>query len=156
MGWRDICRSTAERTVIASVLQRVATGDTLLLTFLDLKHWPKVACRLADQCSLVHDNVARQKFGRTHLKYHVKKELPNLPPDRYTRTDAAFIVPRVLELTCAANDLKRWAAELGYDACVSLGTRGAARLRAELDYWYASLYGLTATPLDPRPRRRDG
>ena len=31
MGWRDICRSTDERTVIASVFPKVGTGDTLLL-----------------------------------------------------------------------------------------------------------------------------
>ncbi|AQV92288.1 hypothetical protein BJN34_00075 [Cupriavidus necator] len=37
MGWRDICRSTDERTVIASVIPRVGTGDTVLLMFPDLR-----------------------------------------------------------------------------------------------------------------------
>uniref|UniRef100_UPI003FA39844 Eco57I restriction-modification methylase domain-containing protein n=1 Tax=Methylocaldum sp. GT1BB TaxID=3438963 RepID=UPI003FA39844 len=148
MGWRDICRATDERTVIASVVPRVATGDTLLLMFPDPKFGPKVACLLADQCSLVHDYVARQKVGGTHLKYHVKKQLPNLSPDRYTETDLAFIVPRVLELTYTAHDLQAWAADLGYDGePFPFDPERRAHLRAELDAWYARLYGLTRDEL---------
>lgn len=148
MGWRDICRSTDERTVIASVVPRVATGDTLLLMFPDPKHGPKAACLLADQCSLVHDYVARQKVGGTHLKYHVKKQLPNLPPDRYTDADLAFIVPRVLELTYTACDLKPWAADLGYDGePFPWNPERRVQLRAELDAWYARLYSLTRDEL---------
>ena len=148
MGWRDICRSTDERTVIASVAPRVATGDTLLLIFPDPKHGSKAACLLADQCSLVHDYVARQKVGGTHLKYHVKKQLPNLPPDRYTQTDLAFIVPRVLELTYTAYDLAPWAADLGYTGePFPWNPDRRAQLRAELDAYYARLYGLTRDEL---------
>lgn len=147
MGWRDICRSTDERTVIASVVPRVATGDTLLLMFPDPKHGSKVACLVADQCALVHDYVARQKVGGTHLKYHVKKQLPNLPPDRYNDVDLAFIVPRVLELTYTAHDLKPWA-DLGYDGePFPWNPERRAQLRAELDAYYARLYGLTRDEL---------
>ena len=168
MGWRDICRATDERTVIASVVPLVGTGDTLLLMFPDPKHGVRRACLLADQCSLVHDFAARQKIGGTHLKYHVKKQIVNLPPDRYTEADLAFIVPRVLELTYTAWDLQPWAEEL-----VSVwktetgdwkpGTPEAIRrspftpfpydpdrratLRAELDAYYARLYGLTRDEL---------
>ncbi len=148
MGWRDITNATNERTVIASVVPRVATGDTLLLMFPDPKHGPKAACLLADQCSLVHDYVARQKVGGTHLKYHVKKQLPNLPPDRYTDADLAFIVPRVLELTYTAHDLQPWAADLGYDGePFPWNPERRAQLRAELDAYYARLYGLTRDEL---------
>lgn len=148
MGWRDICRSTDERTVIASVVPRVAAGDTLLLMFPDPKYGAKAACLLADQCSLVHDYVARQKVGGTHLKYHVKKQLPNLPPDCYTDVDLAFIVPRVLELTYTTHDLKLWAEDLGYDgAPFPWSPERRAQLRAELDAYYARLYGLTRDEL---------
>ena len=111
---------------------------------------------LADQCSLVHDFVARQKVGGTHLKYHVKKQLVNLPPDRYTPTDLAFIVPRVLELTYTAHDLKAWGQDLAaYDPrpAAEQGQPFAwnperrAQLRAELDAYYARLYGLTRDEL---------
>ena len=148
MGWRDICRATDERTVIASVVAKVATGDTLLLMFPDPKHGARVAGLLADQCSLVHDYVARQKVGGTHLKYHVKKQLPNLPPDRYSEADLAFIVPRVLELSYTAHDLQPWAADLGHAGLpFAWDPERRARLRAELDAYYARLYGLTRDEL---------
>ncbi|WIV99689.1 N-6 DNA methylase [Kinneretia aquatilis] len=156
MGWRDITNATNERTVIASVVPRLGTGDTLLLMHPDRRHGPRVAGLLADQCSLVHDFVARQKVGGTHLKYHVKKQLVNLPPDRYTDTDLAFIVPRVLELTYTAHDLQAWGQDLAaYDPRPE-AERGKpfawaperrAQLRAELDAYYARLYGLTRDEL---------
>ncbi|CBL44292.1 conserved hypothetical protein [gamma proteobacterium HdN1] len=148
MGWRDICRATDERTVIASVVPRVGTGDTLLLMFPNPEHGAKIACLLADQCSLVHDYVARQKIGGTHLKYHMKKQIVNLPPDHYTEADLAFIVPRVLELTYTAHDLKPWAQDLGFDGNpFPWEETRRATLRAELDAYYAKLYGLSRDEL---------
>lgn len=44
MGWRDITNATNERTVIASVVPRVGTGDTLLLMFPDPKHGVRMGC----------------------------------------------------------------------------------------------------------------
>lgn len=163
MGWRDITNATNERTVIASVVPRVETGDTLLLMFPDPRHGARLACLLADQCSLVHDYVARQKVGGTHLKYHVKKQIVHLPPDRYTPADLAFIVPRVLELTHTADDMQPWADELlaampeaDPRPPAERGTplppfpwnpERRAELRAELDAHYARLYGLTRDEL---------
>ncbi len=156
MGWRDITNATNERTVIASVVPRLGTGDTLLLMYPDLGHGARLACLLADQCSLVHDFVARQKVGGTHLKYHVKKQLVNLPPERYTTESLDFIVPRVLELTYTAHDLKHWGYALAaYDRrpVVERGQPFAwnperrALVRAELDAYYARLYKLTRDEL---------
>lgn len=148
MGWRDICRSTDERTVIASVLPLQGTGDTLLLMFPDPRHGPKLAGLLADQCSLVHDFTARQKVGGTHLKYHTKKQIPVVPPNCYSDSDLAFIVPRVLELTYTAHDLAPWAAALSYEGPpFPFDPDRRAQLRAELDAYYARLYGLTREDL---------
>lgn len=148
MGWRDITNATNERTVIASVFPRAAAGDTLLLMFPSAEPRSKLACLLADQCSFVHDYVARQKVGGTHLKYHVKKQIPILSPERYSESDLAFIVPRVLELTYTSHDLKPWAEDLGYtgEPFVFDGERRAV-LRAELDAYYAKLYGLNEEEL---------
>jgi len=163
MGWRDITNATNERTVIASVVPRAGAGDTLLLMFPDPAHGARLACLLADQCSMVHDYVARQKVGGTHLKYHVKKQIVNLPPDRYTPADLAYIVPRVLELTYTARDLQPWADDL-LAAMPAADPRPPAeraaplppfawnperraQLRAELDACYARLYGLTRDEL---------
>ena len=148
MGWRDITSAHVLRTVIATVLPRVATGDTFLLMFPDMRHGVKVACLLGDQCSLVHDYVARQKIGGTHLKYHMKKQIVNLPPERYSDSNVAFIVPRVLELTYTSNDLQPWAQDLGFEGePFTFDSSRRAIVRAELDAFYAKLYGLTRDEL---------
>ena len=155
MGWRDICRSTDERTVIASVVPRLAVGHTMPLLF-TRQPAAKNAALLANWLSLTFDYVARTKVGGTHLTYGYLKQLPVLPPDRYTAADIDFIVPRVLELTYTAHDLKPWADDLASYDPRSAPERGRpfawdparrAQLRAELDAYYARLYGLTRDEL---------
>jgi len=155
MGWRDICRSTDERTVIASVVPRVGVGHTMPLFSINGSA-VVAAAFLGNWLSLTFDYVARQKVGGTHLTYGYLKQLPVLPPERYTTEDLTFIVPRVLELTYAAHDLKPWADGLAaYDPRPS-AERGRpfdwnperrAQLRAELDAYYARLYGLSRDEL---------
>jgi hypothetical protein len=141
MGWRDICRSTDERTVIASVIPRVGVGHTTPLWF-STESARKQAALLGCLNSLVLDYVARQKVGGTHLTYGYLKQFAVLPPARYTRADLDFIVPRVLELTYTAGDLAAWAADLGYTGTpFPWNPERRAKLRAELDAYYAHLYG---------------
>lgn len=150
MGWRDICRATDERTVIASVLPRAGVGDTLLLMFPGHYRHFLYAGLLADQNSLVHDFIARQKIGGTHLKYHVKKQICVLPPDAYTSSDVAFILPRVLELTYTSHALRPWAEDICPDYSggpFPFDPDRRAVLCAELDAYYARLYGLTRDDL---------
>ncbi|MCS7295421.1 MAG: SAM-dependent DNA methyltransferase, partial [Dehalococcoidia bacterium] len=117
LGWRDIARSTDERTVIASVIPRVAVGDTFLLMLPDISRLEFVPCLLANLDALPFDYVARQKVGGTHLKFNVTKQLPVLPPDVYAQpcpwypgqTLADWIRPRVLELVYTAWDLAPFA-----------------------------------------------
>ncbi|HXG08673.1 MAG TPA: DNA methyltransferase [Gemmataceae bacterium] len=83
LGWRDITNTTNERTVIASILPRVGCGDTVLLMLPDVENRLLLAMPWANLNSFVADFVARQKVGGTHLKYHVFKQLPVLPPAVY-------------------------------------------------------------------------
>jgi len=147
MGWRDICRSTDERTVIASVIPRVGVGHTMPLLF--TQQSPALhAALLANWLSLVFDYLARTKVGGTHLTYNYLKQLPVPPPDRYTADDLDFIVPRVLELTYTAHDLAAWAADLGHRGPpFAWNPERRAYLRAELDAYYARLYGLSRDEL---------
>lgn len=162
MGWRDICRSTDERTVIASVVPRVGVGHTMPLFYI----WQpahQVAAMLGNWSSLTLDYLARQKIGGTHLTYGYLKQFPVLPPDRYTPADLAYIVPRVLELTHTVHDMQAWADDL-LAAMPSADPRPPeqhgtplppfpwnperrAQLRAELDAYFARLYGLTRDEL---------
>jgi hypothetical protein len=144
MGWRDICRSTDERTVIASVIPRIAVGNKIPLFLIS----PRISARhaaalLANLSSLTLDFVARQKVGGTTLNYFYMKQFPVLPPHLYSADDLDFIVPRVLELTYTAHDLAPWAVDLGYTgAPFAWNPERRAQLRAELDMYYARLYGL--------------
>jgi len=157
MGWRDICRSTDERTVIASVVPRVGVGNKIPLFFTSSEvSEAKAGALLGNLSTMTLDFVARQKIGGTTLNYFYMKQFPVLPPDCYTDVDLAFIVPRVLELTYSAHDLQAWGQDLAaYDPrpAAEQGRPFAwnparrAHLRAELDAYYARLYGLTRDEL---------
>ena len=149
LGFRDICRSTDARTVIASVMPRVGVNHKAPLMLPDPNiSIQLVATFLGNLLSLTFDYIARQKIGGTSLTYFYFKQLPVLPPDFYTETDLAFIVPRVLELTYTAHDLQPWTQDLGYDGPpFNFDLERRALLRAELDAWYARAYGLTRDEL---------
>lgn len=149
MGWRRNARSTDERTTIATVMPAFAHGDSLFLYLTSMyvdAH--QNTYLLANLNSLIVDFVARLKVGGMNFSFYYFKQLPVLPPEQYTKTSNAFIVPRVLELTYTAHDLKPWAQDLGYEgAPFAFNIERRAILRAELDAYFARLYGLTRDEL---------
>jgi hypothetical protein len=155
MGWRDITGVEKIRTLISSVIPRSAVGDKFLLFYTAMPA-PFAAALMGNFDSLVCDFIARQKVGGTSFKYFTMKQIAVLPPSRYTSADLDFIVPRILELTYTAHDLKHWAEDLlDYDPR-SAAERGQpftwnperrAQVRAELDAYYARLYGITRDEL---------
>jgi len=103
---------------------------------------------LANLCSLVFDYVARIKLGGTHLTFFVLKQLPVLPPQAYDQTSLDFISSRVLELAYTSLELKSFAQDLGYGGPPFLWNPSRrAVLRAELDAYFAHLYGLSRDEL---------
>lgn len=149
MGWRVITNATNERTMIAGVIPRVGVGNKMpLFLFGDKVGSEKATAFYGNLCALTFDFVARQKIGGATLNYFYLKQFPVLSPDNYKETDLEFIVPRVLELTYTAHDLTPWAEDLGYDGPpFSWDPEVRAILRAELDAYYAKLYGLTRDEL---------
>ena len=147
IGWRDICRATDYRTLISSVIPRAAIGHKYLLMF--PRTTPdRVAALLANLDSLTCDFVVRQKVGGTSLTLFTLRQIPVFAPEHYTRADLEFIVPRVLELTYTARDLAAWAKDLNYDGPpFAFEPNRRAVLRAELDAYYARLYGLAREEL---------
>jgi hypothetical protein len=151
IGWRDICRSTDERTVISSLIPRSAVGDKFLLILPRID--PRLAaCLYASLCSFPLDYAARQKVGGTSLKYFTMRQLPVLRPDTY-QSDTAWdrgttlrdwILPRVLELTYTAWDLRSFACDVGFHV-PPFEWRSQRRfdLRCELDAAFFRLYGLS-------------
>lgn len=146
-GWRDIARATDERSVIAAVVPRVAAAHTLRIAFVVSE--PRLtAAFVACLSSLTIDYLARQKIGGTHLTVETLKQLPILPPSAYSDIQLDFIVPRVLELTYSAHDMAPWAKDLGFDGPpFPFDSDRRAQLRAELDAYYARLYGLSRDDL---------
>ena len=148
LGWRDIARSTDERTVIAGVIPRVGTGDTFLLIFSE-RSTLEVSCLISNISSISFDYASRQKVGGTHLKYFTMKQLPVFPPEAYSNEDLVFISKRVLELVYTTNDLTPFARDLGYEGPpFPWDSNRRAMLRAELDAFYAKKYGLNRQELE--------
>ncbi|MGY2716487.1 very-short-patch-repair endonuclease/type I restriction-modification system DNA methylase subunit [Thermostichus sp. MS-CIW-19] len=174
LGFRNVARSTDERTAIFSLLPRVGAGHKAPLIFSESQSAVLVTAWLANFSSLVLDFVTRQKIGGTSLGFFILRQLPVLPPDAYTPEDLRFIVPRVLELVYTSWDMKPFADDVWREA--DEGLRAVIRphpptpspaalgegfpfppftwneerraiLRAELDAYYARLYGLTRKQL---------
>lgn len=147
IAWRDITTAIAERTMVATMLPNVGTGDTLQIVY--SKETPeRYACLLANLCALPFDYITRQKISYVHLRSNIAKQLPVLPPDFYTEPRLAFITPRVLELTYTSHSLAPFARDLGHDGPpFAWDEDHRAVLRADLDAFYACAYGLTRDEL---------
>ncbi|HEL7750911.1 TPA: N-6 DNA methylase [Stenotrophomonas maltophilia] len=144
LGWRDVTDARASaRTLNANVIP-IAGVNHVFPLMLPSTEARKCAALLGNLNSLICDYFARQKVGGLHLTYFTLKQFPVLTPEDYSEGDLDFIVPRVLELTYTATDLESWARDLGHEGppfAFDPGRR--AILRAELDAYYAKLYGLT-------------
>lgn len=150
LGFRDVCRSTDERTVIATAIPRAAVGNKLPLLLSDVSP-ARVALLGAALSSFAFDFVARQKIGGVTLNFFIVKQLPVLPPETYDRPApwdpdhslAEWLTPRVLELTYTAWDLAGFAQDLGYDGPpFRWDDERRTLLRAELDACFFHFYGL--------------
>jgi hypothetical protein len=130
------------------VIPKIALGHSATILRPSVNSASKVACLKSNLCSLVFDFILRQKLGGANFSYFILKQLPVIPPDRYSQTDIEFISSRVLELVYTAYDLKPFAQDMGYDGePFTWNPDRRALLRAELDAYYAKLYGLTRDEL---------
>ena len=141
LGWRDICRVTDERTLIAGLTPRVAAPDNFLL-MLDVES-DRAPLLLAVLNSFVADFVARQKIGNAHLKFFTMRQLPIPRPDAELGPYAEHLAGAVLELTYTATDLAGFAREQGFEGPpFGWDPERRALLRAELDAAMFHLYGV--------------
>jgi hypothetical protein len=160
LGWRDIARSTDERTMICGVLPRAAIGHTFPLM---LSSSPRIGCLYANLASFLLDYVVRQKIAGTHLTYGYVTQLSVLPPTAYAEDRLrSFIESRVLELTYSAWDIEPFARDLGDDGPpFRWDEERRFVMRAELDAAFFHLYGIHRDDVDyimetfPVVKRRD-
>jgi hypothetical protein len=147
MGWRNVARATDERTMLAAVIPRCGVGHSMPLFAMNGVDLPLVASAMGAFCSLVFDFVARQKVAGVNFTFGYLRQIAFIPP-AWLEKAVHFLLPRILELSYTAEDLRPWAEDLGYDG-PPFGWNDARRslLRADLDAAYAHLYGLTRDEL---------
>ncbi|MCT9008288.1 Eco57I restriction-modification methylase domain-containing protein [Streptomyces rhizosphaerihabitans] len=147
LGWRDVARTTDERTAIPAFLPKVAVGNKFPLMF------PRVTAELvaalvSAQSSLVFDYVSRQKVGAISMALFVWKQLPVPHPDGLA-AHTPFLTPRTLELVYTAWDMRPLAKDLGdVGAPFTWNEARRTQLRAELDAYFLHLYGVSAADAD--------
>jgi len=98
VGIRTITNSTNERTVIVSLLPRVAAGNSLLLC-LPNDGVSQALLLVAVTSSLVFDFVARQAVGGNNLNLFTLEQLPTLRPSDFGPEEEAWVVDQVTFLT---------------------------------------------------------
>ncbi|MEU9057937.1 DNA methyltransferase [Streptomyces sp. NPDC048430] len=146
-GWRDVCRTTDERTAIAAVLPIGAVGHTYPLMM--PRTSPELATALvAAQSSLVFDFVSRQKIGGIHMALMTWKQLP-VPDPGHMEPHAAFLAARTRELVFTTEDMAPLARDLGdTEPPFRWDEARRAQIRAELDAYFFHLYGISRDDAD--------
>jgi hypothetical protein len=147
--FRSMSNHSNVRRFISGVIPYSAAGNSLIFVMpsreYDLK---KIACLIANLSASVLDVVARWKVSGTNLNLFIVEQFPVLPPSAYRDRDVEFVWLRVLELVYTTNSLRGFAEDLGYTGppfAFNLDRR--AQLRAELDAFFAKLYGLNREDL---------
>jgi hypothetical protein len=147
ISYRFSTSPTNERTMVMAVIPAVAANHILPCVFTS-QEAKLSACFVANANSIVYDYILRNKMGRQGLDYFFIKQTPFVTPSSYSKEDIDFITPRVLELVYTSNDLRPFAEDMGYHgAPFRWDESRRAQLRAELDAYYARLYGLTRDEL---------
>lgn len=148
LAYRDIASAKVERTMIASIIPKAGTGDTAPVMYIDKSFIKLIPGLIGNLNSLVFDYVTRQKIGGTHLRLGYVKQLCVLPPSVYDENHLTFLYPRVLQLIFTAYDLQPFSEDMGYYGAPYIWDEGRRTLlRAELDAYYARLYGLNRKQL---------
>ena len=167
LGWRDIARSTDERTVIAAIspfsacpeVYRTAAVDEARSALLLVAMWN----------SFAFDYAARQKVPGTHVAFFIFNQLPvispavfDLPAPWASESLADWVLRRSLELTFTRESLASLARDVG-DASTPFrwSTSRRPTIRAELDAAFFHLYKISRGDVDyildtfPIVKRRD-
>ncbi len=151
LAFRDICRNTDQRTVIASILPKVGVGHTSPLLLPSCVEPKLLCCLYANLCSLMLDYLARQKIGGTHLTYSYLKQFAILTPENFAErriwgdtslTD--WVVARVVELQYTSHEMAPFAHDCGFDGPPYVWNQDRRFwLLCELDALFFHLYGVT-------------
>lgn len=159
--FRDISKSTNERTIIATIVPKQGFNNKTPIIFEESGILDgTIMCGILS--SIVFDYVTRQKVGGKSMIFFYVKQFPVLTPEQIPSAMQWQIVKRVAELCYFNHDMDGWASELwdemNEEQRAELPQLGAqqpwiynperrAILQAELDAIFAHLYGLNTEDL---------
>lgn len=154
IGFKAVTSPTNARTFVAAIIPRLPLPDRFPVIMSSSSNTAHICALFANLNSYVFDYVVRQKMGGITLNYFIVEQLPVLLPETYARsltqytgriTD--FIVPRVLELTYTAWDLRPFADDVWAEADAGL----QAALRQQWEENQRAVAASPARPLPPSP-----
>lgn len=146
LAFRRVARSTDLRTTLACILPSTVVANSWIVT-VDLEP-TRQALLCANYNSLVFDLCLRNSLSQPSIPQSTFEQTATIPPSAYDEAALGFIVPRVLELTYTSHSMAPFARDLGYEGTpFAWDEDRRAKLRAELDAWYALAYGLTREEL---------
>lgn len=96
--FKRVTSPTNHRTVVGTVIPRVAISYTLVCTHSTVRDPAAICCLYATMWSFPFDFVTRQKLNQPSLPQYVIEQTPTLPPEAFDADLREYIVPRVLEL----------------------------------------------------------
>ena len=156
LGWRDVTGAGVIRTVIACIIPRTAVNHTFPL-MMPSRNPRLVTALYANLSSIAFDYCARQKVGGLHLTYFALRQLPALHPEVYAMPAPwapsiqirDWLLPRVLELTYTAWNLKAFAEDCGDDGAPFIwNPERRFHLRCEIDAAFFHMYGISRDDAD--------
>lgn len=141
LGYRNIARSTDERTFISFLFPRGGLGNSGTIVFgLNRENTIILAVTMS---SLVFDFIVRQKVGGTNLNQFYVKQFPVIDYNSITGEVIDYITSRGADLMYTSRLMAN-----SKDTQLHLwDPESRATYRAELDALYARLYGLSRNEL---------
>jgi hypothetical protein len=147
--FRNNARNTDIRTGIFTIIPKSGVGNSLPQIILKKDKINLATCLLANLNSLIFDFVLRQKLGGANVNFFIVKQLPVIPPEKYSSYEINFISRRVIELVYTAWDLQSFGNDMGYRGSpFKWEEERRFLLRCELDAMYFHLYGIKDEDVD--------
>jgi len=121
VGFRGICRSTDERTLVGGVFPQSGVGNSLPI-WASSRHSGSYLSAILS--SFVCDFTARFKIGGANLNFFIAEQMAVLPPetldgsclwDEKCPTISSWLLPRIIELIYTSWGLKPLAKEHGWE-----------------------------------------
>ena len=151
LGWREFVRAGDIRTVIACIIPRAAVNH--MFPLVTPSSDPLLVANLyANMSSIPFDYCARQKVGGVHLTFFTMRQLPVFSAAAYAMSAPwaslirirDWLLPRVLELTYTAWNLKAFAEDCGDDGPPFIwNPERRVQLRCEMDAAFFHMYGIS-------------